>query len=259
MESVVKKDEKFAVVFKVTLLSATLNEAKEFKNYLEEAIKNSDKEIVIDLSDCEHMDSTFLGVLVSGFKSLKKKNRNLVLIEPKRQSSIFLTLDSIGKIFPIYNNVIDALQDIENKKLLELELSTLGDESERNEESSEDKSFTITEHDIEESFEEKPELQTENIDSEPETLNLEQEPVEETNIIEQETFVMEETETVEQEKDLELISDEKVTEEITSSTFDSETEIEPEIIETNPSVVEEVETFRKGKVEWKFGFEPGTP
>lgn len=267
MESVIKKDEKFAVVFKVNLLRATLNEASDFKDYLEEAINDSDKDIIVNLSDCDHMDSTFLGVLVSGYKRLKKQDRNLVLIEPTDHSSIFLTLNSIGKIFPIYNNLKDALQDIENKKLLELELGTLASAAEKNEEIVEDTDFTISEDFIEEKIEEtvpeqiegKNELQTKNPESETETLDLEPEPVEETNTIEQETFVMEETETIEQEKDSELISDKKVTEEITSFTSDSENESETQIVEANPSVVENDKPFRKGTVEWKFGFEPGTP
>jgi fructose-1,6-bisphosphatase len=82
----------------------------------------------VNLSACEHLDSTFLGVLVSGYKKLKSQNRNLVIIEPIDQSSIFLTLNSIGKIFPLYTSVNAALEDIENKKLLEKEINELSHE-----------------------------------------------------------------------------------------------------------------------------------
>jgi len=119
MDSIERKIENYAVVFNVNLLRATLNEAVEFKDYLAETILDTDKDIIVNLSACEHLDSTFLGVLVSGYKKLKSQNRSLVIIEPVDQSSIFLTLNSIGKIFPLYTSVKVALEDIENKKLIE--------------------------------------------------------------------------------------------------------------------------------------------
>jgi anti-anti-sigma factor len=127
MESIERKVENYAVVFNVNLVRATLNEAVEFKDYLAETIHDSNKDIIVNLSACEHLDSTFLGVLVSGYKKLKSQNRSLVIIEPVDQSSIFLTLNSIGKIFPLYTNVKVALEDIENKKLIEKEINALNE------------------------------------------------------------------------------------------------------------------------------------
>lgn len=128
MESIERKIENYAVVFNVNLLRATLIEATEFRDLLGETITENDKDIIVNLSACEHLDSTFLGVLVSSYKRLKSQNRTLVIIEPIEQSSIFLTLNSIGKIFPLYTSVKVALEDIENKKLLEKELSELSQE-----------------------------------------------------------------------------------------------------------------------------------
>lgn len=128
MELIERKIENYAVVFNVNLIRATLNEAVEFKDYLAQTIQESDKDIIVNLSACEHLDSTFLGVLVSGYKKLKSQNRNLVIIEPIDQSSIFLTLNSIGKIFPLYTSVKVALEDIENKKLIEKEINELSNE-----------------------------------------------------------------------------------------------------------------------------------
>ncbi len=128
MESIERKIENYAVVFNVNLLRATLNEAVEFKDYLAETMLDTDKDIIVNLSACEHLDSTFLGVLVSGYKKLKSQNRSLVIIEPVDQSSIFLTLNSIGKIFPLYTSVKVALEDIENKKLIEKEIDELNHE-----------------------------------------------------------------------------------------------------------------------------------
>jgi len=128
MESIEQKIENYAVVFNVNLIRATLNEASEFKDLLTEVILDTEKDIIVNLSACEHLDSTFLGVLVSSYKKLKSQERNLVIIEPIDQSSIFLTLNSIGKIFPLYTSVKVALEDIENKRLIEKEINELGDE-----------------------------------------------------------------------------------------------------------------------------------
>jgi len=122
METIDRKIEEYAVVLNVNLLRATLNEVSEIKEYLEEAITDTDKDIIVNLSACEHLDSTFLGALVSTYKKLKAQNRTMIIIEPQEQSSIFITLNSIGKVFPLYQSVRVALDDIENKRVLEQEL-----------------------------------------------------------------------------------------------------------------------------------------
>lgn len=132
MELFERQVKKYAIVINVNLVRATLNEATEFREYLNEAILGTDIDIIVNLSDCQHLDSTFLGVLVSGYKKLKKKNRNLVIIEPTDKSRVFLTLNSIGKIFPLYESVNSALEDIENKKLLENVVENIDVESSKN-------------------------------------------------------------------------------------------------------------------------------
>lgn len=144
MDSIQKINEVYAVVFNINLLRATLNEASEFRDYLAQAILESDKDIIVNLSNCEHLDSTFLGVLVSSFKKLKTQNRNLLIIEPTDKSSIFLTLNSIGKIFPLYSSVNSALEDIENKKILESEINELGEDGKKKERSFKKTSPTIS-------------------------------------------------------------------------------------------------------------------
>jgi anti-anti-sigma factor len=129
MELFERQINKYAIVINVNLVRATLNEAAEFREYLNEAILGTDIDIIVNLSDCQHLDSTFLGVLVSGYKKLKSKNRSLVIIEPTDQSRVFLTLNSIGKIFPLYESVSSALADIENKKMLENIVENIDEES----------------------------------------------------------------------------------------------------------------------------------
>jgi len=133
MEFFERQIKKYAIVINVNLVRATLNEAAEFREYLNEAILGTDVDIIVNLSECQHLDSTFLGVLVSGYKRLKHKNRSMAIIEPIDQSRVFLTLNSIGKIFPLYNSVTSALADIENKKVLENAVDNIDVESIKNE------------------------------------------------------------------------------------------------------------------------------
>lgn len=56
---------------------------------------------------------------------LKAQNRSLIIIEPQEQSSIFITLHSIGKVFPLYESVKLALIDIEQQKSVKQELEEI--------------------------------------------------------------------------------------------------------------------------------------
>ena len=259
MESISKIDEKYAVVFNVNLLRATLNEASEFKDYLEEMIGDTDKDIVVNLSNCEHLDSTFLGVLVNGYKRLKNKNRNLVIIEPVDQSSIFLTLNSIGKIFPLYADVKSALEDIENKKLLESELGELDKKPKKEYKTKNDNSFKISappeikqdEATLIDELSSPEELAPENQENE-----IEEDPV--TTILEENTPVAEELVLIESDDDTDNIlalNSVEITNEVDISLQPkSESNQYKNTATPETETVSEEVKFSKGTVKWEFGF-----
>jgi len=245
MELFERQVKKYAIVINVNLVRATLNEATEFREYLNEAILGTDIDIIVNLSDCQHLDSTFLGVLVSGYKKLKKKNRNLVIIEPTDKSRVFLTLNSIGKIFPLYESVNSALEDIENKKLLENVVENIDVESSKNQ-----------------------------IDSEPVELPVKQ--VEDVNPNSQ-VLVQEELTTIELDNSVnssddtnenKILMDEFALEAETLSNLKEENEkikfenlnkVEEEYHEEiaayqEPKPLYSEINFKKGSVDWAFGF-----
>lgn len=266
MESIERKIENYAVVFNVNLVRATLVEATEFRDLLEETIAENDKDIIVNLSACEHLDSTFLGVLVSSYKKLKGQNRTLVIIEPIEQSSIFLTLNSIGKIFPLYTSVKVALEDIENKKLLEKELSELGEEKI----SGREKQSKIPHPDESQPLPELPLVQRQE-----ELQNFETELTEET--IEQTVpEVMNDSELIsETEVDFNLVESDVNEEVLKADTikintlpheilehgeetktieYNEEVIQEDNFIPSTPEVTRPVRDFHTGKVAWEFGF-----
>ena len=244
MELFERQIKKYAIVINVNLVRATLNEAAEFREYLNEAILGTEIDIIVNLSDCQHLDSTFLGVLVSGYKKLKSKKRNLVIIEPTDQSRVFLTLNSIGKIFPLYDSVSSALEDIENKRMLENVVDNIEDENEI-------KLETVSVPQLKEEIpntqmmvqEEltaiEPDNSVNNFDDSYDNKNLESEFEQEAERI---NHLTEETESVHETINFETLN--RVEEELHNEAM---------TIPESKSLYSEI-NFKKGSVDWAFGF-----
>ena len=266
MESIERKIENYAVVFNVNLLRATLIEATEFRDLLEETIAENDKDIIVNLSACEHLDSTFLGVLVSSYKRLKSQSRTLVIIEPIEQSSIFLTLNSIGKIFPLYTSVKVALEDIENKKLLEKELSELSEEKTyRNERLSKTHSSVEPLSSVDSPLMQRQE-EVQNIEPTTQQEHVEQAAFETINISEvnsdpQTDFNLPEILDGEEVLKADTIKINSLpqqpilpVEESEIATYDSEEFIKNGFAPSTQEVIRTDKHFHSGKIEWEFGF-----
>jgi len=244
MELFERQIKKYAIVINVNLVRATLNEAAEFREYLNEAILGTEIDIIVNLSDCQHLDSTFLGVLVSGYKKLKSKNRNLVIIEPTDQSRVFLTLNSIGKIFPLYDSVSSALEDIENKRMLENVVDNIEDEIEIKLETVSvpqlNEEIPNTQMMLEEELTAtEPDNPVNNFDHSYDNKNLESEFEQEAERI---NHLTEETESVHETINFETLS--RVEEVIQKEAM---------AIPESKSLYSEI-NFKKGSVDWAFGF-----
>jgi len=264
MDSIEKKIDNYAVIFNINLLRATLNEATEFKDYLTQAILETDKDIIVNLSNCEHLDSTFLGVLVSSFKKLKTQNRNLLIIEPTDKSSIFLTLNSIGKIFPLYNSVNSALEDIENKKILENEINELGEDGKKKDKHSNKTTSKISNKPVVEAKKESkptleeiiPEetLQVESFKNKKEELPVDPlltRPVPPKNKADQ---IKNENDLGIKHKTFTLKSDERSSKENTSNYSEAKKDKNDGKPISKGKTVPTEKSLNGGKVEWEFGF-----
>lgn len=123
METFQKEYRGNVVVITVNLVSATLNDTNEFKGFMDELILLTECDVVVDLATCNHLDSTFIGALVMNYKKLKEKDRYMVLVEPNDQTKVFLTMNSLSKIFPLYPSVEVAVEDLLNRNMLEKNLT----------------------------------------------------------------------------------------------------------------------------------------
>jgi len=109
MEDYEQKIEKDVVIEAVNLTRATYKEANEFKKILQEDIDKKFRKLVVDINQCEFLDSTFLGVLVFAKKSINKIGGELKIVEPP---SVFKTLrekTATLKVFDSYKTVEEAI------------------------------------------------------------------------------------------------------------------------------------------------------
>ena len=67
------------LIEKVNLGPATMMEAYEIKDILTDAGFSFSK-IVVDLSSCDYIDSTFMGALVYSYRKIRERNGTIVLV-----------------------------------------------------------------------------------------------------------------------------------------------------------------------------------
>jgi anti-anti-sigma factor len=82
----------------LNLSRATLQEAIMLKSIIEEEIISGVKKLVLDISQCEFIDSSFIGSLVVEQKRMKEKGGEIMLIEPmKLDEDLFHVINTLRK------------------------------------------------------------------------------------------------------------------------------------------------------------------
>jgi len=97
------------MIASIHIKKATILEALEFKSELDEDIYKGQHNIIIDLSECEFLDSTFIGVLVVTWKKLKAQGGRLKLVKPGNFAKSVFHLTGTIEIFETYESVSEAL------------------------------------------------------------------------------------------------------------------------------------------------------
>jgi anti-anti-sigma factor len=105
--------EKYGVVLVevVNMTRATLKEAEDFKHVLLNDIESGCRKIIVDVSQCEFIDSTFLGALVVSLKRITGLGGDLKLvgIQPNVNSMFLLTrLDRVFDSYPTKKEAIKS-------------------------------------------------------------------------------------------------------------------------------------------------------
>jgi anti-sigma B factor antagonist len=85
-------------------------EAEEFKKLLNKDIDNGYSKIIVDLSKCSFIDSTFLSTIVTALKKVSKIGGNLMLVGVHSETQALLELTGTAKVFEIYPSKDKALK-----------------------------------------------------------------------------------------------------------------------------------------------------
>ena len=104
----IRKENNDVVFLTVNLVRATLKEADEFKNILMKDIAAGKKNIVVDLSSCEFIDSTFLGTLVISLKKVTAIGGDIKLVGFKPAVRSMFELTRISRVFETFNSADEA-------------------------------------------------------------------------------------------------------------------------------------------------------
>jgi len=115
MEDIAQEIRDDVITNRVNLLRATVNEAAELKILLKEQIVNGHLKIVVDLSQCTHLDSTFIGVLVVTHQKLLAIGGELKIVDPLDPAKELFYLTGIAKIFDTFEMVEEAVKSFKNK------------------------------------------------------------------------------------------------------------------------------------------------
>jgi anti-anti-sigma factor len=101
-------------VVSVNTTRATMHIASNFKTYLNTLIENGNTQIVIDLSECEFVDSTVLGVLVSSLKKAMSKEGDVRIVWGDNTESSMFYITRMDKVFKLFDNLQDAVNSYIN-------------------------------------------------------------------------------------------------------------------------------------------------
>lgn len=100
-------------IIHVYLNRATLAKAVKFKEFVGEIISSGATKLIVDLSICEYVDSTFLGAMVALLKKVNSMSGDLRLVYNKEMPSLVFVLtrmDKVFKVFPMLDEAIDSFE-----------------------------------------------------------------------------------------------------------------------------------------------------
>ena len=100
-------------VVKVHLARATLEHALNFKDYILDLINQGEKKIIFDLCECQFIDSTFIGAMVSSLKKITSVHGNLRLVYNDEISSAIFLLTRLDKVFKIFTDLQEAINSFD--------------------------------------------------------------------------------------------------------------------------------------------------
>ena len=104
-------DGVFVIV--VNFTRSTMLEANEFKKLIKEEIISGHTKLVIDLSKCDYIDSTFFGAIMMAFGMIAGKGYDLKLVKPDILGEDIFIQTNTSRLFDIYKTREEAIKSFE--------------------------------------------------------------------------------------------------------------------------------------------------
>lgn len=98
------------LIEKVNFSRATFKEAGLFKDRLVLDILTNNSKIVIDLSSCEYIDSTFLGALVVVLKKMAERGGEIKYVIPQPSALYLFKITGLYGVLNLYRNKEEAIE-----------------------------------------------------------------------------------------------------------------------------------------------------
>ena len=100
-------------VIVVNIKRSTIREAYEFRKTIEEEINSGHTDLVIDLSKCDYIDSTFFGGIIWALGKLSDVGKKLKMVKPGNpKEDIFVTTKTL-ELFDLFTTREDAIKSFE--------------------------------------------------------------------------------------------------------------------------------------------------
>jgi anti-anti-sigma factor len=110
MDNFLTIDKGDIIIEVVNLVKATGDQAEEFKRVLLKHIQDNKTRLIVDLHQCDFVDSTFLSTLLIAQKAIMKKGGSLKIASPRSDVAKVLEATGMGSVFDIHPNISDAIK-----------------------------------------------------------------------------------------------------------------------------------------------------
>ena len=111
------------LIIEVDLFRASIKDSAKFRVILDKELENGFKNIIVDLSKCTFIDSSFIGALVVTLKKLVRLGGDLKLVITSKIIQNAVHLSRTVDLFNTYYSVDEALND-KNSPEIDVDVKT---------------------------------------------------------------------------------------------------------------------------------------
>lgn len=105
----IRRSDTDATIFRINHLRLQIEEAKQVRDFLLINIQKGHKEFIIDITNCEFMDSTFLGAIIQVSKKINRENGKIILAADPEKIRILHALKELNKYLTITSSVDESV------------------------------------------------------------------------------------------------------------------------------------------------------